>query len=65
MVKSKPVSPEDRRRFLTLFLLFFPTIIIIALGVTTQNKLVFLALSLLVTFFQLVGIKNFVDTHYQ
>jgi len=54
----------DRRKYLSYFLLSFPSFIIIVLGIVMENPFVFLAVALLVGFFQLVVIKNFLDLYY-
>ena len=55
---------ENRRKYLSYFLISFPSFIIIVLGIVIDNPFVFLAVSLLVGFFQLVVIKNFLDLYY-
>lgn len=56
---------DTKKRILTLFILFFPTIII-ALMPTIEGTSFWLlwALRLLLVFYQFVVLKNFVDSHY-
>lgn len=55
---------EFGKRNLTLFFLMFPSFLIVVLGVTIRNPMVFLAISVLVLFFQFVSLKNFVKGYY-
>jgi len=63
MAKTK-LSQDERRKFYTLFHLFVPTIFIIAVGIVVENPMPFLAVALIIAFYQFVGLKNFADTHY-
>ena len=59
--------PENiRNKFMTYFLLFFPTIIIIAIpGVLNESAMLSMSLKGLVGFYQFVTLKTFVDKHYE
>ena len=63
-IEQEEIAEGDKRKYLSYFLLSFPSFIIIVLGIVIDNPLVFLAVSLLVGFFQLVVIKNFLDLYY-
>ncbi len=54
----------NKRKYLSYFLLSFPSFIIIVLGIVMENPLVFLAVASIVGFFQIVIIKNFLDLYY-
>ena len=54
---------EQKRNFFAIFLLFFPTLIIAAIP-TMEIQLLSFTLKLLLAFYQLIVIKNFVDKYY-
>ncbi len=60
-------DPEDvRAKFMTYFLLFFPTIILIAIPGTINGGIVLsISLKALIAFYQFVTLKTFVDKHYE
>ena len=62
--ETETTEKVNRRKYLSYFLISFPSFIIIVLGIVIDNPFVFLAVSLLVGFFQLVVIKNFLDLYY-
>jgi len=64
MTKKKETNIDVRRSMLTLFLLFFPTILIIAVGLLINTWSHFLLLAVVLAFYQFVMLKNFVDTHF-
>lgn len=68
-IKEEPedYKQEDtKNKFMTYFLLFFPTIIIMAIP-DKINNIVMLSMSIkgLLAFFQFITIKTFVDKHYE
>lgn len=65
--KLETVRPEDvRNKFMTYFLLFFPTIILIAIPDTINGGIILsVSLKALVAFYQFVTLKTFVDKHYE
>jgi len=57
---------EVRNRFMTYFLLFFPTIILIAIPSDISGSIISsLSLKIIVAFYQFVTLKTFVDKHYE
>lgn len=57
---------EVRNRFMTYFLLFFPTIILIAIPSNIGGGIISsLSLKVIVAFYQFVTLKTFVDKHYE
>ena len=70
MPPSNSIPPEQttetKQKFLTYFLLFFPTIIIIALpGIINGSLMLSLAIKFLLGFYQFVALKTFIDKHYE
>ena len=60
-------DPEEiKNRFMTYFLLFFPTLLLIAIP-STINEGIMLSISLkiLIAFYQFVTLKTFIDKHYE
>lgn len=64
---SKTNNQEDvRYKFMTYFLLFFPSIILIAIPDTINGGITLsMSLKILIAFYQFVTIKTFVDKHYE
>jgi len=62
---AKNYNEEDRRKVLTFFLLFFPSLLIALIPSSINGSiwwpLVFKAFLL---FYQFVALKNFIDTQY-
>ncbi len=60
-------TPENvRNKFMTYFLLFFPTVILIAIpGTINGGIMVSMSLKILIAFYQFVTLKTFVDKHYE
>lgn len=73
MVKEKTISREEedspeiiKNKFMTYFLLFFPTIILMAIPSTINGgTYLSIALKILIAFYQFVTLKTFVDKHYE
>ena len=69
IVKSKEGGEDKestRNRFMTYFLLFFPTIILIAIPSNISGGLISsLSLKIIIAFYQFVTLKTFVDKHYE
>lgn len=59
--------PEEiRNKFMTYFLLFFPTMILVSIPSTINGGIALsVALKGLVAFYQFVTLKTFVDNHYE
>lgn len=59
-------SEDVRNKFMTYFLLFFPTIILISIPDIINGSII-LSMSLkgLIAFYQFVTLKTFVDKHYE
>jgi len=60
-------NQEDiKNKFMTYFLLFFPTVIIITIP-GTVNSSIMLSMSIkgILAFYQFVTLKTFVDKHYE
>jgi len=56
---------EEGKKYLVLFLLFFPTFIIMVLGIILRTHVFgFIGVSALLAFLQLVALKNFIDNMY-
>lgn len=66
-VELEGKDPEEvKSMFMTYFLLFFPTVIIIAIpGVINGGTMLSMALKILIAFYQFVTLKTFVDKHYE
>lgn len=64
--KGEDMSEETRSKFLTYFLLFFPTVILIAIPGTINDSITLsISLKILIAFYQFVTMKTFVDKHYE
>jgi len=65
-MKKKKVKEEDTSKVFTLFLLFFPTIIIAVIPSEINGSfLLSLSLKLLLAFWQFIAFKSFVDSYYR
>lgn len=63
---SEEEPEEIRSKFLTYFLLFFPTLILIAIPDTINSSIILSAsFKMLIAFYQFVTMKTFVDKHYE
>ena len=60
-------GPEDiKNKFMTYFLLFFPTVILIAIpGTINGGIMLSMSLKVLIAFYQFVTLKTFIDKHYE
>ena len=70
MVESKKdkdeQTTETKQKFLTYFLLFFPTIIILAMpGIINGSLMLTISIKILLAFYQFVALKTFIDKHYE
>jgi len=64
-MKEKEVNKEQKRKILSLFLLFFPTLIIAVIPSQINTSILLpMALKGLLAFYQFIALKNFLDTHY-
>ena len=65
MEKKQEPQEDIQRKFLSYFILFFPTLIISVIP-SQINGAVYLsfAIKLLLAFYQFITIKNFVDRYY-
>ena len=55
-----------RNKFMTYFLLFFPTVILIAIpGMINESIALSMSLKILIAFYQFVTLKTFIDKHYE
>ncbi len=65
--ESEIVVEEDvRDKFMTYFLLFFPTVILIAIpGIINGGIILSMSLKVLIAFYQFVTLKTFIDRHYE
>jgi len=64
-MKKQDVDEGTRKKMLSLFILFFPSLIIAVVPNEIDNGVIIpLVLKGLILFLQFVIIKNFVDTHY-
>lgn len=65
-IVNEEVSEEVKNRFMTYFLLFFPTVILIAIPGTINDSLsLAISLKVLIAFYSFVTLKTFVDKHYE
>lgn len=63
---SSDAKEDMRNKFMTYFLLFFPTVILIAIpGVINGGIMLSMSLKILIGFYQFVTLKTFVDKHYE
>jgi len=65
--KAEGEEPIDiKNKFMTYFLLFFPTVILIAIpGVINNSVTLGISLKILIAFYQFVTVKTFVDKYYE
>lgn len=57
---------ELKSRFMTYFLLFFPTVILIVIPSTINGGFILsISLKALIAFYQFVTLKTFIDKHYE
>lgn len=61
-MEKKKLEPEQERGFRILFLLYFPTLLIICIGIMIKNQVLFTALAGLVAFYQFIVLKRYIDT---
>ena len=62
---EKQINIDEKRKTLTLFFLFFPSLLIATVPNIINETIYWpLAFKVLLLLYQLVAIKNFVDTHY-
>jgi len=62
-MKKKEVSVDERKKLLTLFMLFFPSILI----VLVPEMLIWwmpIVFKFLLLFYQFIILKNFIDKYY-
>jgi len=59
----KEINTENKQSFFSIFILFFPTIIVAAIPELNPSWLS-MVLKLLVAMYQFVVVKNFVDKYY-
>lgn len=63
---QKEIPEEVRNKFMTYFLLFFPTIILIIVPQVINGSIVLgLSLKIVIAFYQFVTLKTFIDRHYE
>jgi len=62
MVKTKQDEPKVDKKILTFFLIAFPTLLIIALGMLNPNAW---WAQILLAFYQFVLLKQFLDNYYE
>lgn len=65
-VPNEEISEDIKHKFMTYFLLFFPTVILIAIPGTVNGSLsMAISLKILIAFYSFVTLKTFVDKHYE
>ena len=65
-ITSKEGLEDIKNKFMTYFLLFFPTVILIAIpGVINGSVVLSMSLKILIAFYQFVTLKTFIDKHYE
>jgi len=64
---TEHVDIDRQKKTLTFFLLFFPTLLVIVVGILMGVVINFkvVGVQLLIAFLQLVTLKNFIDTTYR
>lgn len=62
--KKKEIDIDVKRKTFTLFTLFFPTVVILALPNSIEGNFLPIGIKLLLAFYQYVMVKNFIETHY-
>lgn len=61
MKKQESFITEEPRKMMTLFLLFFPVLILAALPGTS---ILFFVIKLMIAFYEFIIIKSFIDKFY-
>ena len=62
---TERVDPDVKKKMLTLFILFFPSIIIAGVPSMIDGSIIkSLVIKLALVFYQFVVLKNFIDQHY-
>ena len=60
------IREDVRNKFMTYFLLFFPTVIIVVIpGTINESLMLSMSLKGLLAFYQFVTLKTFIDKHYE
>jgi len=62
---KEKVTEEERKKFLTYFILFFPSIIIAIVPTVDNWNILGWIIKILLILYQFIAIKNFIDSHYQ
>lgn len=63
--ESETLSVSEKKKIFTLFILFFPSVLIGLIPATVNNSIVLpLSIKVLLIFYQFVVLKNFIDQHY-
>lgn len=64
-MSEKKSKKEDRQKVLSFFLLGFPSLIIAAIGMVGEQSLFLNFITILLVFYQLVTLKQFIDKYYE
>jgi hypothetical protein len=61
---TQKLTREEGRPYRTTFTLFFPTLLLLCLGIIVDDPLIFTGIGILIAFYQLVVLKNFISSYY-
>ena len=67
MKKEKEIDVDEQKKMLTLFILIFPTVLIISVGLLLfdEIRLDFLGVSLIMFFYQFVVMRHFINSYFK
>ena len=63
-MKKEEVNEDVKKSTLTFFILFFPSVLVAAVGFMVEEWITHFALVLLVLLWQFVVMKNFIDAQF-
>ena len=61
---KKPLVEKDRKKIVSFFLLGFPTLLIVILGMIQTEGWGIIGVSILLAFYQFANLKQFLDHYY-
>lgn len=63
--QKKEISPEERKKMLSSFMLMFPTVIIAVIGLAVSASFLINAIIVMLIFYQLMGLRAFIEDYYK